>query len=323
MKLADNFSVETAAAHTQTFAFIGRRGSGKTYAALLMAEQFLKDQMPLIWIDPIGVSFGLRTKFPVVIMGGDHADMPLDPSKQSARAIAEFCAEKRLSVILDISRFGEGEMRRFVAEFAQRFYEVNRQAYHIFVDEADEFAPQQTTSPDQSKSLGAMQNLTRRGRARGIGVTVITQRCAVLSKSVLNQTECLFALQMTAPQDLKAIQDWIKYHGESDKSEEIIRQLPKLQRGAGFVYSPGWLKKLARIQFLRRESFDSSATPEPGKAAKSSGAGSMTLYGHRRPAITPSSSTAFCISTSGPRSGLISGNRPRRQPERTASAWSR
>jgi hypothetical protein len=113
-----------------------------------------------------------------------------------------------------------------------------------------------------------MQNLVRRGRARGIGVTLITQRSAVLNKSVLTQTECLIAMQTTAPHDLKAIEEWVKYHGTAEQCRDLIASLPKLQQGEAWVYSPGWLNRLERVKFRPRKSFDSSRTPKPGEKAK-------------------------------------------------------
>lgn len=251
---------------TQTFALLARRGAGKTHNASVLAEEMLAAGHVIVWLDPIGVAWGLRSKFKVAILGGEHGDVPLEPT--GGKVVADFLVSQRVPAILDVSTFGENEMRRFVAEFAQRFYQTNREPVHWFVDEADEFCPQSGFTAESAKCLGAMQNVVRRGRARGIGVTLITQRSAVLNKSVLTQTECLIAMQTTAPQDLKAIDDWLKYHGTPEERETILRDLPTLQQGEAWVYSPGWLKILRRVKFRARHSFDSSRTPKPGEAKR-------------------------------------------------------
>lgn len=254
---------------TQTYALLARRGAGKTHNASVLAEEMLAADHAIIWIDPIGVAWGLRSHYSIIILGGDHGDIPLEPT--AGKLIAEFVVERQVSVILDVSRFGENEMRRFVGEFAQKFYQLNRAPVHVFIDEADEFAPQTSYGPEQAKCLGAIQNLVRRGRARGIGITLISQRSAVLNKSVLTQTEVLIAMQTTAPQDLKAIEGWIKYHGTAEECEKILRSLPKMQQGEACVYSPGWLKILKTVKFRARRSFDSSQTPKAGAAPKKPG----------------------------------------------------
>ena len=46
-----------------------------------------------------------------------------------------------------------------------------------------------------------MQDIVRRGRKKGIGCTLITQRPAVLSKDVLTQCEVLCVLRLVHPVD--------------------------------------------------------------------------------------------------------------------------
>lgn len=262
-----------ADAVTQTFGILARKGAGKTNTAVVMAEEMLDRKNPIVVLDPLGCWHGLRSDasgtkpgYPVLIMGGEHADVPLTP--ESGAVVADFLVKDRVPTILDVSLFGENQMRRFVGEFADRFYRTNRDAVHWFVDEADEFAPQQASGGEIAKCLGAMQNVVRRGRFRGIGVTLISQRSAVLSKSVLTQTECLIALQTTGPQDLKAIGEWIKYHANAAECDRILSTLPKFQRGEAWVYSPGWLGGLQRVQVRARHTFDTSGTPKAGETRR-------------------------------------------------------
>ena len=49
--------------------------------------------------------------------------------------------------------------------------------------------------------MGAVDDIVRCGRVKGIGVTLISQRAAVLHKDVLDQAEVLIALRMTSPRD--------------------------------------------------------------------------------------------------------------------------
>jgi DNA helicase HerA-like ATPase len=60
---------------TQTFAILAKRGVGKTYTASVMAEEMLAAGQPIIAIDPTGAWYGLRSEYPVVIFGGEHADV--------------------------------------------------------------------------------------------------------------------------------------------------------------------------------------------------------------------------------------------------------
>lgn len=264
-KIAANLTLP-ADAVTQVIAILGRRGSGKTNTAVVLAEKMLAANQPIVVLDPLGVWWGLKSKFSIAVLGGDHADMPLEAD--SGSVVADFVVSHRLPVILDVSAFGENEMRRFVGDFARAFYKANRDPIHWFVDEADEFAPQNASGGPLAKCLGSMQNIVRRGRARGIGVTLITQRSAVLNKSLLTQAECLIAHQTTGPHDRKAIEEWFKYHGDAEWRAEILKALSKLKVGQAWIYSPSWLDTLSQVQIFARKSFDSSRTPKPGEQKK-------------------------------------------------------
>ena len=95
---------------------------------------------------------------------------------------------------------------------------------------------------------------------------LISQRPQSVNKDVLNQTECLFALQTTGPHERKAIEDWIKDKG---LKEDIAGLLPKLRIGEARVWSPQWLGVSETVRISAKRTFDASATPTfGGKAEK-------------------------------------------------------
>jgi hypothetical protein len=153
----------------------------------------------------------------------------------------------------------------FLGFFADRLYHRNRKPLQLILDEADAFAPQ-TPMPDERRMLGAIERIVRRGRARGLGVTLITQRPAVLNKNVLTQIEVLVTLRMTGPQDRKAIEAWISAYGSQQEGDELIASLADLPVGTAWFWSPAWLQVFRKVQIRRRETFDSSATPKVGSA---------------------------------------------------------
>ncbi|MGD9724677.1 MAG: DUF87 domain-containing protein [Pirellulales bacterium] len=268
-KLANNLSLPVDAVN-QKLAVLGRSGSGKSSVAVCLAEEMLARGYPLVAIDPTGAWWGLqssadgkRAGYPVVIFGGEHGHLPLLPT--GGTVAADFVVHERMPTVFDLAGFGENEMRRFVGDFAKQLYRTNREALHVFIDEADEFAPQGASGGYGAECHGAIQNIVRRGRIKGLGVTLITQRSAVIDKSILYQTECLIAMQLTGPRDMEAVEGWIKYHGTKEEREKIMATLPRLGRGEGWVYSPSWLKRLAKVQFRLPTTFDSRKEPEPGK----------------------------------------------------------
>lgn len=253
---------------TQKFAIIGMTGSGKTYTASSMIERFLKHNFPIVIIDPTDVWWGLRSSadgkkpgFPVLVMGGRHADVPLEPTAGST--IAEFIVKERVPTILSIADWSDEEQKIFVAAFCKTLFRKNRKPIHVVIDEADEFAPQMPSDKASATCLKIVDRLIRRGRAFGIGSTLITQRVAVLHKSVLSQASTLIVHLLTGRNDRLTAKSWIDTHDTDD--ENIYDTIPKLRIGEAIVWSPSWLRIKVKTKIDKKLTFDSSATPKLGR----------------------------------------------------------
>ncbi|WP_141564230.1 helicase HerA domain-containing protein [Mycolicibacterium palauense] len=253
---------------TATYAILGKKGRGKTYTASVLAEELMDAGCLICVIDPTGVWHGLRSSadgreagYPVVILGGDHADIALRPDQGAA--IAELIAQQRFPAVLDLSLMRKAERRAFAADFLETLYWRNREPLHLIIDEADEFAPQRAPAGIE-RLLGATEDIVRRGRVRGLGVTLCTQRAAALHKTVLSQIDSLIALGVTAPQDVNTISEWVAQHAEEGQAREVRQSLPSLPVGQAWVWSPEWLGVTQRISVRRRRTFDSSSTPKAG-----------------------------------------------------------
>lgn len=267
----ERFELPEDALTTMT-AIIGRRGSGKTTTALNMGEEFIGAGLPVVLLDPLGVHWGLRSGadgesagLPVTILGGAHADLPLEET--AGKLVAELVVEHPGAYIIDFSGFeSRSAEKRFAADFAERLYRLkakNPSALGLIVDEADTFAPQ--NAKGEERMLGAFEAIARRGRVRGLGMVVITQRPAVLNKNVLSQAELMIAHQLTAPQDRDALKAWAQGNATPEQVATFVSSLAGLQVGEAFVWSPAWLQVFERVAIRPRRTFDSSATPKAGE----------------------------------------------------------
>lgn len=257
---------------TQTLAAIGRKGSGKTYLATMIMEQMLDIGAQVVAIDPIGNWWGLRVGADgrskgkdIFVMGGDHGDVPLVP--EAGARIAKLIVDKQISAVLDVSSFRLNERKRFCTDFGEEILHLKksrRTPVHIFIEEAQLLIPQRV-GPDEARMVGAFEQIVRLGRNYGIGCTLVTQRPQSVNKEVLSQVECLCVLQITGPHERKALEEWVQEVGADRK---LIGELPGLGRGEGYVWSPGWLRIYKRVKFSKKTTFDASATPKVGQAAR-------------------------------------------------------
>jgi hypothetical protein len=260
---------------TWVIALLAKRGAGKTYDAGDLAEEMLKHQVPIVVLDGMGTWWGLRVGkdgtgpgLPIVVFGGDHADLPLVPEK--AKQIANAIVQANISAVIDISVFSRNVSRRIVTDFLNELYQINRARRCVFIEETDLWAPQKPLG-DEAVCLGAVDNFVRRGGNRNLGCVMITQRSAVLNKNILTQSDCLIVLRTLAPQDKKAIQAWVEEATDKDKKElkEWYDSLKELKNGEAWVWHPEKPAIYKRVMFRKRETFHATrefiTSPDAGK----------------------------------------------------------
>lgn len=256
---------------TYTQAIIATKGKGKTYLAMVQTEEMLKAGLPVVCLDPTGVWWGLQADgtgkgFPIIVFGGEHGNVPLEPD--SGQIVADFIVDTNRSAVLDMSGFESNAAQdRFATAFAERFYRrksTSRTPIHLMVDESDSFCPQRPM-PGQQRMLGAFEAIVRRGRSRGIGITLITQRPAVLNKNVLMMAELLTCLGIVGHLDQKAVGEWVKVHDDGGKQSVFMASLAGMPKGRAWFWSPSWLDCFVQVNVRAKTTFDSSKTPEAGQ----------------------------------------------------------
>jgi len=274
LRISNDLSLPVDAV-TQAMAILARRGAGKTYTGSVIVEEVISAQIPVVVLDPTGAWWGLRSSvdgekpgLPVVIFGGDHGDVPLEPT--AGAVLADVVVEHPGAYVLDLSGLlSKAAEQRFAADFLERLYRAKKRETGpllVVVDEADVFAPQRP-GPEQARTLGALESIVRRGRIKGLGDLLITQRAAVLNKNVLTQSEVLIAMQTTGPQDRAAIDSWVEGNGTAEERAAVMGSLASLERGEAWIWSPSFLRVLKRVRIRTRKTFDSSRTPEAGEAS--------------------------------------------------------
>lgn len=177
---------------TESVAILAKRRAGKSYLARKLVEQLHAAAQQVVIVDPKGDWWGIRSAadgkaagLPIVILGGERGDVPLEVG--SGELVAGMVVRERVSVLLDLSQFRKHEVATFMTAFLEALYRLKaREEYRtpvmVCIDEADAIAPQKPQRGEE-RMLGAAEDLVRRGGQRGIGVTMITQRADVSAVS--------------------------------------------------------------------------------------------------------------------------------------------
>lgn len=271
IQIADGLSFPLEAV-TEKLGFIGRTGSGKTYAAQKLAEEMYRAGAQFVALDPVGKWWSLRLAadgktpaLPLPVFGGLHGDVPLEST--AGKLMADVIVDRGISAVVDVSQFeSDSAKARFMTDFGNRFFfrkKAAPSAVHLFIEECQEFVPQ-NPQRDEAQMLHAWTRIQKLGRNFGIGSSLLTQRPQEVNKKVLNQTEVLFVFQLTGSHERKSVAAWIEDKG---LDEDIAAELPKLERGCPHVWSPAWLRISKVVRIAEKATFDASATPEVGRRA--------------------------------------------------------
>mgnify|MGYP001612667405 FL=1 len=276
LHLADKFTLPLETV-TESLAILARKRAGKSHTAKRLVEQLHKAHQQVVIIDPKGDWWGIRSSadgkgpgLPIIILGGEHGDVPLEAG--SGELVARMIVHDRASALLDLARFRKHEVATFMTAFLEALYRLKGQEQYrtpmmLVIDEADAIAPQRPMRGEE-RMLGAAEDIVRRGGQRGVGVVLVSQRAAVLNKNVLTQASILVTLCTTGSQDLDALDEWIKKHGEPEKRAQLMAAIAKLPRGTAWFWAPGWPDEngiFRQVRILPIETFDSGATPKPGE----------------------------------------------------------
>lgn len=258
---------------TKSVQILAKKRQGKSNLAGVMAEQLLLAKLPIGIIQPLSVYWGLKEQFPVIIFGdvndpSKHADYPLtadsDKIEEQAELIADFMANDPTSVIIDLSGddWVESRQQKFMAAFARRFKAKNKIARHLFIEEADVFIPQKPIFDAAVNCAHYVDDLVRRGGAKGIGTTIISQRAAVVSKNVTSQSDLSIFLHMKDKADLAPARGEIENDDSITKKQqgEILTRIKAMPPGEALVYSSSWLHIKAFVQVNRRMTYHAGAT---------------------------------------------------------------
>lgn len=241
---------------------LAKTRAGKSSALRLIVEHGLDQGIPVTIIDPKGDWWGIKSSadgeragYPVVIFGGDHADVPIN--EHAGAHVAELIATSNRPALIDLGGWMPGPRTRFFVAFASAFFRLTRGKRWLVIDECHNFAPQgKVLDPDSGKMLHWANRLASEAAGKGVTLFSASQRPQKVHKDYVTSHDTLIALRAIHPRDRAAAEDWMA--GFDPKlSKEVGATLAMLERGEAWVWSPEAKFGPKRLQFPLFRTFDS------------------------------------------------------------------
>ena len=241
------FQIDANMIATGRTCILGTSGSGKSYAVGVICEELCKNHVPFSLIDTEGEYSGLKEKYEVVLVSDDEpCDLKWDELNYQELGKQ---APDIAPLILDIS--GTDDPKSKIGKLLTIFYEEiskRRTPYLIILEEADRFAPQ------VGDRLQILNEIARRGRKRGLGLMICTQRPSLVDKNILSQCSNQLIGKLIIKNDLEAVVQFFPGRG-------LPKQLTTLSPGV--FYALGNLSPVpALVKIRMRETKHGGITPK-------------------------------------------------------------
>jgi len=221
LNISSDLSLDLEEVIGQCIAILGIRGSGKSNTAGVIFEELLRHNYPMSIVDIEGEYFGLKEKYEVLVVGtGDGVEIEIDPD--CAEEIAQVSIEKNVPVVLDLSGFLSDERTELLKAYLTSLWNLAgklRRPYIIGIEEAHEFIPQGVKT--ELKEMIA--RIALRGRKRGLGAIIVSQRSAKVDKDVLSQAGILFLHRVVHEVDMRVYSELLPW--KKSEVKEIIGSL--------------------------------------------------------------------------------------------------
>jgi hypothetical protein len=250
---------------------LGKTRSAKSSKLRVLVEHILSaGQHPVIIIDPKGDWWGLKVSadgrgagFPLVIFGGEHADVSING--ESGGHIAELLCSGNRSAILDVSGMTIGERTRFFVDVAAGLFRHSKGIRYVVPDEVHNFAPKgRMFDPEAAKCLHWANRLASEGQGKGLILLAASQRPQKVHNDFLTSCETLIACKVIHKADRDAIKDWVDGCADPAAGKAVVAGVAQLKKPEAWVWSPEIDFGPRLVHWPMFSTFDSFKQQDPG-----------------------------------------------------------
>jgi DNA-binding MarR family transcriptional regulator len=240
------FTVEPGLVATGRTCVLGSSGSGKSYAVGVLCEELCRNDIPFAIVDTEGEHSGLKEKFEAIWVG-EEAGSDLTWGNLDLSDLARQAPDIS-PLILDVSDLQNPQEK--VASFIGALYDTlteRRTPYLVVVEEADKFIPQ------YGQRVPIFAEVARRGRKRGMGLMICSQRPSLVDKNVLSQCGNQLIGKLIIQNDLQSVAQFFPGKG-------LPKELTALRAGQFFAMG-GFSPSPTLVSVRKRATKPGGVTP--------------------------------------------------------------
>ena len=211
----------------------GKRGSGKSWTAGVMMEEFHRLGLQFVCFDALNAHGGLDSLPRIESLTpdvGQSIDM---------KSLVERLRTTDKSLVISLGGLPLLKQQELMGDYCEALIEARLgKGIHTIIEECQDFVPQQ----GKPISYDPIVRLCKLGRALGYGASLVSQRPAGVNKEALSQASVYLVHNVINNRDLKTLDEQLSFGTDKRLIKKILNGIASARKGECVAYAPEFFR---------------------------------------------------------------------------------
>lgn len=218
---------------SQVMFITGKRGSGKSWSAAVMMEEFDRLGLQFVCFDALGAHGNICQ------LDGVEAIRPEPGQSVDMGGLVTRLQSTNRSLIIDLSGLPLLKQQELIADYCEAMVEAKLgKGLMTIIEECQDYIPQM----GRPISFDPIVRLCKLGRALGYGVALISQRPAGVNKEALSQASIYMVHNVINNRDLKTLDEQLSFGTDKRIIKKILDGISSARKGECVCYAPEFFR---------------------------------------------------------------------------------
>ena len=215
------------------FFITGKRGSGKSWTAAVMMEEFNRLGLQFVCFDALDAHGNMKD------LDGVEALEPKIGQSIDMKSLVQKLATSNKSLVIKLAQLPLLTQQTLIADYCEALLEAHiGKGLHTIIEECQDYIPQL----GRPISYDPIVRLCKLGRALGYGVTLVSQRPAGVNKEALSQAAVYLVHNVINNRDLKALDEQLSFGTDKRIVKRLLNGIAAARQGECVAYAPEYFR---------------------------------------------------------------------------------
>lgn len=211
----------------------GKRGSGKSWTAGVMMEEFHRLGLQFVCFDALNAHGGIDSLPRVESLKpdvGQSIDM---------KSLVDRLKTTDKSLVISLGGLPLIKQQELIGDYCEALIEARLgKGVHTIIEECQDFVPQM----GRPISYDPIVRLCKLGRALGYGASLVSQRPAGVNKEALSQASVYLVHNVINNRDLKTLDEQLSFGTDKRLIKKILNGIASARKGECVAYAPEFFR---------------------------------------------------------------------------------